>query len=37
MKDYACALKHYEIYSNVVQDDKTVKIWIVDLQKRLGK
>lgn len=37
MKDYECALKHYVVYSNVVQDDKTVKIWIADLQKRLGK
>lgn len=37
MKDYACALKHYEYYSSVVQDDKSVKIWIADLQKRSGK
>jgi tetratricopeptide (TPR) repeat protein len=37
MKDYACALKHYVFYSDVVQDDKTVKIWIADLQKRVGK
>lgn len=36
-KDYECALKHYEIYSSVMQDDKTVKIWIADIQKRLGK
>jgi tetratricopeptide (TPR) repeat protein len=37
MKDYECALKHYVFYSDVVQDDKTVKIWIADLQKRTGK
>jgi Tfp pilus assembly protein PilF len=37
LKDYECALKHYEIYSSVVQDDKSVKIWIADLQKRTGK
>lgn len=37
IKDYECALKHYVIYSDVVQDDKSVKIWIADLQKRLGK
>lgn len=37
MKDYECALKHYVIYSNVNQDDKTIKIWIADLQKRSGK
>ena len=36
-KDYECALKHYVFYSNVVQDDKTVKIWIADLQKRVGR
>lgn len=37
MKDYMCALKHYVIYSDAMQDDKTVKIWIADLQKRLVK
>jgi tetratricopeptide (TPR) repeat protein len=37
MRDYECALKHYVIYSNAVQDDKTVKIWIADVQKRLGR
>lgn len=37
MKDYECALKHYVFYSDVVQDDKTVKIWIADLQKRAGR
>ncbi len=37
MKDYECALSHYEFYSNVVQDDKAVKIWIADLKKRSGK
>ena len=37
IKDYECAIKHYVIYSNAVQDDKTIKIWIADVQKRLGK
>ena len=37
MKDYMCALKHYVIYSDAMQDDKAVKIWIADLQKRSGK
>jgi tetratricopeptide (TPR) repeat protein len=37
MKDYECALKQYVIYSDAMKDDKTVKIWIADLQKRIGK
>lgn len=37
MTDYKCALKHYVIYSDAMQDDKTVKIWIADLQNRLVK
>ena len=37
MRDYACALKHYVIYSDAMQDDRTVKIWIADIQKRTGK
>ena len=35
MRDYACALKQYEIYSGAMPSDKTVKIWIADVQKRL--
>ena len=37
LKDYQCALNQYVIYSSVVQDDKTVKIWIADTQNRIGK
>lgn len=37
MKDYMCALTHYVIYSDAMPEDKSVKIWIADLQKRLGK
>ena len=37
MRDYACALKHYEIYSSAMPGDKTVKIWISDIQKRLER
>lgn len=36
-KDYDCAYKHYVIYSDAHQDDKTVKTWIVDLKNRIGK
>lgn len=34
MKDYRCAQKHYEIYSGMVPEDATVKIWIADMQRR---
>jgi len=37
LKDYECALKHFVIYSDAMQEDKSVKIWIADLQKRVGK
>ena len=37
LRDYDCALTHYKLYSAIVPDDKNVKIWIADLQKRTGK
>jgi Tfp pilus assembly protein PilF len=37
MKDLKCAVKHYQLYSTAVPDDKTVRIWITDLEKRLGQ
>ena len=37
MKDFECALKHYVIYSDANQDDKTVKTWIADLKNRAGR
>ena len=37
MKDFECALRHYVIYSDVNQDDKTVKTWIADLKNRVRK
>lgn len=37
MRDYECAIKHYGIYSGGAPDDKTVGIWIADVQKRLTK
>lgn len=37
LRDYACALKGYEAYGSAVPEDKTVKIWISDVQKKIGK
>lgn len=37
LQDYACALKHYMAYSAVKTKDKTVKMWIADLKRRMGK
>jgi tetratricopeptide (TPR) repeat protein len=37
LRDLECALTQYRIYGAAVPDDKTVQIWIADLEKRLGK
>lgn len=37
LRDYKCALREYEIYSSAVPEDNTIKIWIADVQRRLGK
>jgi tetratricopeptide (TPR) repeat protein len=37
LRDYKCALKEYEIYSSAVPEDNTIKIWIADVQRRLGR
>ena len=36
LNDPACALKHYEIYSLCMPEDKHVKMWIADLRARFG-
>jgi Tfp pilus assembly protein PilF len=36
LNDPACALRHYEIYSQARPGDKQVKLWIADLHARLG-
>jgi len=37
LRDYVCALKGYEAYSSAMPEDKNAKIWISDVQKKLGK
>ena len=37
LNDLACALEHYEIYSEAKPEDKQVKLWIADLRIRLGR
>jgi Tfp pilus assembly protein PilF len=36
LRDLACAVEHYEIYSKGMPKDEQVKIWIADLHTRLG-
>lgn len=37
MRDYKCALKQYQIYSDALPEDKVAKIWVADVQKKLGR
>ena len=37
LRDMECALKNYQLYSQAAPDDKTVQIWIADLQTRRGR
>jgi Tfp pilus assembly protein PilF len=36
LSDPACALEHYEIYSEARPEDKQVTLWVADLRARLG-
>ena len=37
LRDYQCALREYEAFQSAEPDDKNIKIWIADVQRRLGK
>lgn len=37
MRDFECALQHFEEYLELAPDDKTVAIWVADVKRRLGK
>lgn len=37
MKDLECAILHYEAFLKIQPKDKKVKIWLVDLKRRVNK
>lgn len=37
LADAACALTHYELYTQLVPDDEIAAMWIADLRKRAGR
>jgi tetratricopeptide (TPR) repeat protein len=37
LRDLECALTQYQIYSTAMPDDKTVRVWIADLEQRRAK
>lgn len=37
MKDLDCAITHYEAFLKIQPDNKKIKIWLVDLKRRVNK
>ena len=37
LSDAACAMEHYQIYTQAVPDDEEAAIWIADLKNRVGE
>jgi tetratricopeptide (TPR) repeat protein len=37
LRDLECALTQYQVYSTAMPDDKTVRVWIADLEQRRAK
>ncbi|QKT04620.1 tetratricopeptide repeat protein [Ectothiorhodospiraceae bacterium 2226] len=37
LNDARCALEHYQAYAKAVPGDETVKLWVVDLKRRVGE
>lgn len=37
LRDFDCALSHYQAYSAAVPADKAVPLWIADLEARIGR
>lgn len=37
LKDYDCALTHYQLYGQAAPGDKNVDIWIADVKSRAGR
>jgi Flp pilus assembly protein TadD len=37
LRDYACAQRAYTAYATAVPDDQTARIWLTDVERRLGQ
>jgi tetratricopeptide (TPR) repeat protein len=37
LRDYACAYKAYQAYGDIVPEDQGVRIWLIDMERRLAR